>query len=211
MNTHQRTILLGCLSLAALLLALMPAAAGPAPSSTQQPAPTAAPDVPVPAPSVKLSASPVADSFSSGSSIGIAVTLTNQGPSAVGLSNIVDGNLVITAIVHEDGSSVATVPTMTNYLNGFPAALSSSLVSVAPGSSLALTWTSDFNQTFGGEALLENKYTGADIGPGTYYDLSKPGSYAITFHYHYQGPTSSFPGTVFKAKTNSVTVRLHVN
>jgi len=156
-----------------------------------------------------LTAAATANTYSVGSPIGIAATLTNHSGGALGLSNIVDGNLRITSITR-DGARVATVPTMTNYLNGFPAALSSSLSSVAAGGSVSIAWTSDYNQTFNGEGLLATVFNGSAIGKSTYYDLAQPGNYVITFHYKYRGPTGGFPGTVFTGKTNSVSVTFNV-
>ena len=217
MNTTTRTNLFAILAIGALLAAWLPASASQVQPASQQPTGiTAVPSpAPVPAPTpfpislVKLSAAASANSYPMGTPIGIAATLTNRSGGPLGLSGIVDGNLVITSVTR-DGARVATVPTMTNYLNGFPAALSDSLASVPAGGSLSMTWTSDFNQSLGGEALLGTVFTGAAIGSSTYYDLSLPGTYTITFHYRYKGPTSSFPGTVFRGKTNSVKVTFNV-
>lgn len=173
-------------------------------TATPSPAPT-----PVPHPLVTLSAAPTASTYPAGTAIGIVATLTNQSGQNLGLSGIVDGNLVITSFSSGD-ADVATLGTMTNYHDGFPLALSRSLVSVAPGGSISILWSSDFVQDFGGEGLKATVYTGSFIGTSTYHDLSRPGTYTITFHYKYPGPTSSFPGTVFTGKTNSVSVTFSV-
>jgi hypothetical protein len=213
MMKNSRTIFFATLAVGALLLAWLPN--GPAlglpqpPTTTSGPRPVPAPTpvpAPVPAPQVKLSATTSANSYSAGQPIGIAATLTNASTQSLGLSSLVDGNLIISSVARRDGSTIRTVATMTNYYDGFPTALSGSLAAVHPGGSVTATWTSDFNQAVGGEALLATTYSGALIGSGSYFDLSQPGTYSITFHYQYKGPTASFPGTVFTGKTNSVTV-----
>lgn len=214
MRTTTRTCFFTALAAGSLLaLGLSAGTALGLPAQTPDAVPPAAPvpatPIPVPAATVRLTATSAASSYSAGSPIGIAIALTNTSAGNLGLSTIVDGNLVVTSVTR-DGQAVATVPTYASFDDGFSSALANSLVSVAAGSSVTMDWTSDFNQSFGGEGLLNTAYTGAEIGTGTYYDLSKPGSYAITFHYLYRGPTGRFPDTVFAGPTNSVTVRFSV-
>ena len=215
MNTRTGKSRFAVLVIGALLATPLttPAAEGDPPAqqadrATAAPAPNPVP-TPVPTPLVTLSAATTAATYPSGTAIGIVATLTNQSNQPLGLSGLVDGNLVITSISSGD-ADVATLGTMTNYHDGFPLALSRSLVSVAPGGSLSFLWSSDFVQDFGGEGLKATVYNGSFIGTSTYYDLSGPGTYTLTFHYKYRGPTSSFPGTVFTGKTNSVSVSFTV-
>ncbi len=215
MNTRTGKSLFAVLAIGALLGTPLttPAAEGNPPAqqadrATATPAPNPVP-IPVPNPLVTLSAAPTAATYPAGTAIGIVATLTNQSNQPLGLSGLVDGNLVIASISRGD-AGVATLGTWTNYSDGFPLALSRSLVSVAPGGSLSILWSSDFVQDFGGEGLKTTFYNGNLIGSSTYYDLSRPGTYTLTFHYQYKGSTASFPGTVYTGKTNSVSVTFTV-
>ncbi|MCB1034915.1 MAG: hypothetical protein KDD47_13895 [Acidobacteria bacterium] len=211
MKPRTSTYLFAAMAVAVLLAIPLSVPAAQQDTTGQQPDGTSdtAVALPVPVTLVRLSAATTASSYTAGTSIGIVATLTNRSGQALGLSNIEDGNLVVTSVTLGD-AVVASLGSMTNYEDGFPLALSGSLVSIANGGSLSIPWSSDFVQDFGGEGLKATAYTGADIGTSTYYDLSQPGTYKVTFHYKYKGPTSSFPGTVFTGKTNSVTVTFTV-
>lgn len=209
MMNLRRTRSIAVLLAGALLAAWVPA------GSSQAQTPTPAPTNPVPAPTpipisqVTLSAVSASSTYTLGTPIGIAITLTNNSAGALGLSTIVDGNLVVTSVTR-DGVAVPTAPSVTNFDNGFRSALSDSLTSVPAGGSVTMSWTTSFNQSIGGEALKDTDFTGNDIGTGVFYDLSQPGNYSITFHYQYKGPTGRFSGTVFTGRTNAVTVTFNV-
>jgi hypothetical protein len=174
----------------------------------QTPHPAPAP-TPVPLMKVTLSAVPSASTYNLGDTVVVDWVLTNQSSISVGLSDRTDGNIVVTSFTR-NGVGVPALPTISRYEDGFATALASSLRSVAPGGSLSSPWTSDANQEVGGEALLAVRYSRLDRGDGSYYSLAAPGTYSLTFYYQYRGPTSTFPGTVFLGKTNSVTVTFTV-
>ncbi len=190
------------------VVALAMASAGRSLAQTPMPQPAPGPQ-PMPLLSIRLSAAVSASSYNLGDPVAITWTLTNQSATSAGLSALADGNLVVTAFTR-NGSPLPVMRTEKSYGDGFQAALATSLTAVAPGGSLSSLWTSDFNQEVGGEALLSVTYSGADTGSGSYYSLAAPGTYSLTFYYHYRGPTSTFPGAVFLGRTNSVTVTFTV-
>lgn len=162
-----------------------------------------------PVPRITLAAVPSASSFSLGTPVALTLSLTNRSQTSIGLSNFIDGNIVLTAF-SRNGQPVPSLPTFSTYGDGLPSALQNSLLLVAPNASISAVWTSNFNQELGGEGLLSITFTGADFGQGGYFSLAAAGSYSLTFYYQYKGPTAGFPGTVFTGKTNSVTVTFTV-
>ena len=164
---------------------------------------------PVPLNAVKLSATPSAPSYLVGEPVAISISLHNQSAGALGLSNLVDGNIVISSFKRDSGP-VSSVASATSYADGFAPTLGATLRSVGSGSTLSMAWTSDPNTSLGGEGLRATSYTGVAEGKSLFFSLVTPGTYTLTFHYQYPGPTAGFPGTVFTAKTNSVTVTFTV-
>ncbi len=159
---------------------------------------------------VDLSAAPSKPSYYSGEPIILDLTLTNRSGSAVGLSDMILGNIVLTSI-QRDGTRVLTVASNSGFGDGFGPELDTSLVSVPKNGTLKTEWRSSYHDDLAGDALLTSQYTpGQSRGASVFHSLAQPGTYTLTFHYKYPGPTTSFSGPVFKGKTNSVTVTFTV-
>lgn len=173
------------------------------------PAPPPVPVQPLPLPSVRLTASASAASYPLGAPVTLNINLTNRSATAVGLSNILHGSIVVTSFTR-NGVAVPTKPAATEYDDGFAKALSSSLQSIAVGSTLSFPWKSRWNQELNSPVLLTVAYTGDSQGVGTFFALNAPGSYSVSLYYQYTGPKGSFVGTVFTGRTNSVTVTFTV-
>ncbi len=159
---------------------------------------------------VDLSAAASQPSYYSGEPIVLDLTLTNRSGSAVGLSGMILGNIVLTSI-QRDGTRVLTVVSESSFGDGFGPELDTSLVKVPKNGTLNTEWRSSHHDDLFGDALLTSQYTANEsTGASLFHSLAQAGTYTLTFHYKYKGPTSSFSGTVFKGKTNSVTVTFTV-
>ncbi len=165
---------------------------------------------PVPRLSVKLTAAPALSTFPIGQPVTINIQLTNTGAVAVALSDLTDGNLRIVSFTR-NGIAVPTRQTAIDYDDDLANVLGQSLKSVAPGASLATTWTSALDDGLNGlqgQALSAVTYATSGQYTAQLYGLGSSGTYSLTFYYQYPAP-SGVPGT-FTGRTNTATVTFNV-
>lgn len=164
---------------------------------------------PLPVNSVTLTASASKSTYFSGEPVEINLTLTNKGTSAIGLSNLTE--TICVSNFTRDGNYVQTVEGYASYYDGFDSALQASLASVRANGTRSILWRSSYNASMGGEVLRVAEKARFD-NIVTQWATWQPGVYTITFHYQYPTDTTkgAFAGTLYKSKTNSVTVTFTV-
>lgn len=165
---------------------------------------------PVPRLSVKLTAAPAASTFSIGQPVTVNFQLTNTGGTAVRLSDLTDGNLRIVSF-QRNGIDVPTRKTSVDYDDDLANVLSQSLKLVAPGASIAGTWTSALDDGANGlreQALTAVTYANSGQYTAQLFGLGSSGTYTVAFYYEY--PTASGPAGTFLGKTNTATVTFNV-
>jgi hypothetical protein len=207
MRTELRSF--GLAACAALALLAAGSGAIMAQPIMTQPTPSPVPIQPQPIQRVTLSAVPLQSTFALGQAVTLNLTLKNTGPSALGLSNLLAGNLHITAATR-NGIAVRPRATSTSYEEDLAAALGTSLSPVAPNGTLAVAWKSENDKVGGGQALTAVAFAADADHQTLFFNLDSPGTYQVSFYYQYPGPTAGFAGTVFTAKTNTVTVSFNV-
>lgn len=158
--------------------------------------------------SVALGASVEQESYKSGDTVNISVTLKNSGEGDVCLSEGALGNIKFTSFTR-DGQNVETRLSESDFLTSFSEILKSRLMSVAPGGEMTFGLSSEFDPGLGAEALGATMPDGTS-GLVTFYNVHKPGSYEIGLVYEYAGKPSDKCKDILSGPTNEVTVRFIV-
>jgi len=144
----------------------------------------------------------------SGIVIDTVMSLNNTGEIATCVSDIAGGSISFTSITR-DGGPVETRSVPADYLAPLPELLKVSLKPISPGEELLVVLSGENDPGLGARTLTT---TALEDGTGivTFYNVEKPGQYALELVYRYVGPDSSDCQSVFKGPSNAVNINFTV-
>lgn len=153
---------------------------------------------------VILEASADKASYSAGEEITLSLNLTNSGTADVCISERSLGSIRFTSITR-DGATLETRSAPSYFITSFSEILKSNLTPVATGETMELSLTSSFDPGLGSQALSTTMPDGTS-GIATFYNIEKPGTYALEMVYDYVGEPSSDCADILKAPSNTAAV-----
>jgi|SRR3989344_1350874 len=159
-------------------------------------------------PEVSLKATLDKTEYLAGEQIELALSLNNTGEIATCVSDIAGGSISFTSITR-DGGPVETRSVPADYLAPLPELLKVSLKPISPGEELLVVLSGENDPGLGARTLTT---TALEDGTGivTFYNVEKPGQYALELVYRYVGPDSSDCQSVFKGPSNAVNINFTV-
>lgn len=158
---------------------------------------------------VILEASADKTSYVTGEEVHLRLNLTNSGTADVCLSNITTGNIQFASLT-KDGVPVETRLAPSSFLTSFSEILKSRLVAVASGESMELELKSSLDPGLGAMAF-DTTIPEDTSGMATFYNVEKPGQYALELMYEYTGSPSTDCANVFLGPTNSMSITFTVS
>ena len=134
---------------------------------------------------VILEASADKASYSAGEEITLSLNLTNLGTADVCISERSLGSIRFTSITR-DGETLETRSATSYFITSFSEILKSNLTPVAAGDTMELSLMSSFDPGLGSQAL-STTIPDDSSGIATFYNVEKPGTYALEMVYDYAG------------------------
>lgn len=123
-------------------------------------------------------------SYRAGETISVTLELNNNGNSPICLSETPLGTISFVTLTR-DGSPVPTRQAPSSFITSLTEMVKSKLVAVASNSSIKILLTSSYDPGLDSEILYTTAMDGTS-GITTFYDIGKPGDYALEMAYHYQ-------------------------
>jgi len=147
--------------------------------------------------------------YAQGEAINIHLILMNIGGQSVLLSDLIDGNIKITAL-SRNGLAVPIRRSDIDYDEDFRFLLNQSLKLVSPGQQLAMVpWSSRNDSVLGGQALRTVQFGSQDNHLALFHSVSLPGKYALSLVYEFPVPSTT-DSQLFRGATNEVTVAFSI-
>lgn len=146
--------------------------------------------------------------YASGEQVKLTLELANAGKGAVCLSQTPKGTVQFLSVTR-DGEPVASRTSRSYYIAPLPLLMQAELVEVAADRSMTISLASAEDPGLGAEALSATAVDGS-AGKTAFYDISKPGTYAVRVAYRHDGKPSDACKNVFTKMTNTADVSFTV-
>ena len=159
--------------------------------------------------SVGLRARSSMTTYARSETVALSLQLENTGTGATGISDQLAGNITIVS-VQRDGVAVAPRRSPISFDEALSFVLSESIQSVAEGQSLSLSWNSEADAVFGGQAIATVRYDSSGEHEALLYPLTQPGTYRLSVVYEYAAPDPRGGVPVFRGKTAEAVVTFTV-